>query len=89
MIKVKHPLDLEMFEWVIAAHPDKKTRDFILLTIKDGADIGTVSDRGGSKGWACKSSGTLIQYGPQIREEILKDVKGQSRAACMCVCPVR
>ncbi len=52
LIQVKHPLDLEKFERAIAAHPDKKTKDFILATIKDGADIGMVSDRGGSKGWA-------------------------------------
>ncbi len=48
MILVKHPLDVEKFEWAIAAHPDEKTRDFILSTIRDGADIGTVADKGGS-----------------------------------------
>ncbi len=38
-----------------------------------------VLDRGGSKGWACKKSGTLNQNGPQIREQVLKDVKAGSK----------
>ncbi len=80
MIQVKHPLDLAKFERAIGAHPDVKTRDFILSTIRDGADIGMVTDRGGSKGWACKNSGSLNQeYGRLIREEVQKDVTAGSK----------
>ncbi len=78
---MKHCLDLEKFEQAVAAHPDKRTRDFIVSTIRDEADIGTNTDRGGSKGWACKNSGTLNQeYGRLIREECPEGCEGGVQA---------
>ncbi len=68
LIQVKNPLDLEKFERAIAAHPDKKTRVFILSMIRDGADIGTVAGWG-SKIWACKNSGMLISTVPKSEKK--------------------